>query len=338
MGAKPAAGHERLTEEALCAWPVLVAAYQAARRGKRGTPEVSAWFPDWEARLLRLRERLHAGYVFGPYRTFEVRDPKPRKVAAAPFADRVVHHAIVALVGPRFDRGMISSSFACRAGMGGRAAKGALLKECRSGSARYFAKCDVRRYFASVRHDVLLARLDRVSGDAWSRSLLSALIASWQGDEPGVGIPIGNLTSQLFANVYLNDVDHYMLRTARARGYMRYVDDMVWFGGDKDTLWRQLGALSERLAPLGLTLHPRKTRVGLVEDGVDFAGMVAAPRWLRLRGASKRRGLRHLAAFRRDFRRGDTPATAYLERMTSFAAIGAECGAYRLLAARGLRW
>jgi len=328
-----------LTREAMTAWPALVAAYHEARRGKRSRAAVDGWFHDWELRLVALREGLGAGWRFGPYSTFEVCDPRRRLIAAAPFEDRVVHHAMVTLLAPWFARGMIATSFACREGLGGGASRDALLRQCRSARAVWFVKCDVRRYFPSVRHDLLIEKLHRACGDDWSRALVTALVESWHAlDAPGHGLPIGNLTSQLFANVYLDTVDRFMLRTARARGYLRYVDDMVWFGDDLGALHTQVALLSERLATLGLALHPGKTRVGRVEDGVDFAGVVASRRWVRLRGHTKRRALRHLANLRRRWRAGAIDEGVYLQRLRSFIALGRAVGAKRMLAKRGMAW
>lgn len=332
-------GRERLTRESALAWPRLVAAYIRARAGKRRSPEAAAWFRNWESRLLTLRARLDAGYVFGPYRVFVVRDPKVRQVAAAPFDDRVVHHVLVDLLSRWFEPAMIPTSVACRTGKGGAAARDALARACRTPGLVYVAHTDVRRYFASIRHDRLLRRLDKACGDDWARALMRSLLASWETDgTPGTGIPIGNLTSQLFANVYLDEIDHFMVRTARVRGYLRYVDDIVWFAEDKPTLWAQLGMLRERLVPLGLTLHPKKTRVGRVVDGADFAGLVVSPTWIRLRGATKRRALRHLASVRRRWRRGELATERYFARMQSFIALGRGAGARGLLARRGLAW
>lgn len=327
----------RLTRASVTSWSTLVRAHHDARRGKRGRRAVDAWFHDWEPRLLAVQQRLREGWRFGAYHTFQVRDPKPRDVAAAPFEDRVVHHAVVAHLAPWFERRMVSTSFACREGLGGRAAREALLRACRDPRNRYFAACDVRRYFPSMRHAVLRAKVAPACGDAWSCGLVDALIDSWHtADAPGCGIPIGNLTSQLFANVYLAEVDRFMLRTVRVRGYLRYVDDMVWFGDDAPALHAQVAVLAGCVASLGLALHPAKTRVARVADGVDFAGVVATDRALRLRGLTKRRALRHLAHLRRGLRRGAATEVAYTERVRSFVALLREVGAQEMLAGRGL--
>lgn len=328
-----------LTLAALSTWEHLLAAYHDARRGKRHHGPVSAWFGDWELRLLALQRRLREGYVFGPYATFAVHDPRPRLVAAAPFEDRVVHHAMVRAIGPMLDRRLPAACVACRAGRGGAASKDLLLRGCRSAKAVWYAKCDVRRYFASVRHGVLDRQLAPLCGDDGARALVRALLASWHTEGvPGHGIPIGNLTSQLFANAYLMGVDHYMQRTARAQGYIRYVDDMVWFAPERSTLLAQLTALSERLAALGLALHPRKTRIGRVSEGVDFAGVVATATTVRIRGATKRRALRHLTVMRRRWRRGEISEGRYLGRLRGAVALFRSVGAKGLLAKRGLAW
>ncbi len=328
-----------MTRDELTDWSNLVAAWREARRGKRHARPVDAWFADAERNLLALRSRLGDGYVFGPYRPFTVFDPRRRLVAAAPFEDRVVHHAIVRSIGPRLERRLSDRCVACRPGLGGDASKRLLLRACRSARSVWYAKCDVRRYFASIRHDALLRQLLPLCGDAWSEALLTSLVESWHSEgTPGQGIPIGNLTSQLFANAHLHGVDQYMLRTADARGWIRYVDDMVWFGDDPETLRRQVALLDARLATLGLTLHPRKTRIGRVDEGVDFAGVVATARTVRLRGSSKRRALRHLGAVRRAWRAGAVSEERYLERMRSVVALFRSVGAKGLLAKRGLAW
>jgi RNA-directed DNA polymerase len=329
----------KLTRDALTDWGGLSAAYREARRGKRHTRAVDAWFVDCDARLLALQQRLREGYRFGPYNTFRVNDPRPRLIAAAPFEDRVVHHAIVRVIGPLLEPRLVTRCVACRAGFGGTEAKRLLLEQCRSARSVWYAKCDVRRYFASIRHDLLRRQLRPLCGDAWAADLLDALLDSWHTEGcAGRGIPIGDLTSQLFANAYLMGVDQFMLRTARARGYIRYVDDMVWFADDRDTLRRQLDQLGVRLDSMGRALHPRKTRIGKVSEGVDFAGVVATARTVRVRGSTKRRALRHLTALRRGWRSGVVREARYLDRLRSVVALFRSVGAGRFLARRGLAW
>lgn len=328
-----------VTRDELTDWTSLVTAWREARRGKRHAPSVDAWFSDAEGRLLALQSRLREGYRFGPYARFTVFDPRRRLVAAAPFDDRVVHHAIVRAIGPRIEQRLSPRCVACRVGRGGAASRELLLRQCRSARAVWFAKCDVRRYFASIRHDVLLRQLRPLCGDAWAVALLESLLASWHTEgAPGTGIPIGNLTSQLFANAHLHGVDLYMQRTAGARGWIRYVDDMVWFGDDRALLVAQVAQLEARLNGLGLALHPRKTRIGRVCDGVDFAGVVATATTVRLRSATKRRALRHLSALRRQWRSGDVTEARYLDRIESVVALFRSVGARGLLARRALAW
>lgn len=328
-----------LSRERMLDWATLAGAYHRARRGKRHTPSAGEWFIDWEARLAALRDRLAEGYRFGPYRRFLVRDPKVREVAAAPFADRIVHHAIVECVEAVCERRLLSMCVACRKGKGLKAARSAVTAAARNPANAFFLKCDVRAYFASIRHDAMLAMLSRLCADDWSMGLLETLLDSWHSPAAqGTGIPIGNLTSQLFANLYLSGVDLFMTRTAGARGYVRYVDDILWFGDEKAKMWSQLALLRNRLAPLGLQLHPAKTRVGLVARGVDFAGLVVTPTTIRLRGATKRRSLRHLRALRRARRLGEVDMAQYLDRVQSLVALAGFVPATGLVRSMGLAW
>ncbi len=328
-----------MTRDEIIAWPALLSAWREARAGKRRAASVDRWFGDAEGMLLALQRRLCAGYRFGPYRVFEICDPKRRIIAAAPFDDRIVHHAIVRAIGPAIERRLVAGCVACRVGRGGAEGARRLLRACRSTRATHYAKCDVRRYFASIRHEVLLRQLLPLCGDAWSAELLRSLIDSWHTPgAPGTGIPIGNLTSQLFANAHLLGVDLYMSRTAGAAHWMRYVDDMVWFADDPATLRRQLVALRQRLGALGLELHPRKTRIGRVSDGVDFAGIVATATTVRVRSGTVRRAFRHLRALRKRWRRNPRLEGRYLDRLRAVIALLRGADARGLLARRGLAW
>ncbi|MBN1612452.1 MAG: RNA-directed DNA polymerase [Polyangiaceae bacterium] len=232
---------------------------------------------------------------------------------------------------------MLPTVTACRQGLGLAAAHRALLRACRRPGLGYFAKCDIRRYFASVRDDVLLELLGPHCSDDWARALVQGLVHSWS-DTPGRGMPIGNLTSQLFANAYLTRTDLTMTRSVGARSYLRYVDDFVWFGSDATILHRQVAALAEELGRVGLCLHPAKTRVAPVSEGVDFAGVVAFSDHVRLRGRSKRRALALWRRQREDCAQGRLSEERYHSSLLSLVALGARTGARGWLRSRGLSW
>ena len=226
-----------------------------------------------------------------------------RQVAAAPFRDRVVHHAIVRVIQPIFERRFIEDSYASRPGKGTHAA----MRRASQFAQRYdyALKCDVQKYFPSIDHGVLLKLLRRVIGDERLLDLIGLIIESHQdgvrqewpvgGDLFDVeihkrGLPIGNLTSQFFANVYLNALDHFVKHRLRSKGYVRYLDDFLLFGPDRKKLRQQGKAVKEKLGELQLRMHPEKYRLIPTRCGVDFAGFVVfANGRIRVRSSTVRR-------------------------------------------------
>ena len=277
-------------------WPILTspphlfAAARAAARRKRRRPDVAAFLLNLETEVFALRRDLLAGtWTPGPYRTFTVADPKPRVISAAPFRDRVVHHALTSLLEPPFERRFIRDSYACRTGYGTHRALDRARAACRT--FPYVLKCDVARYFPSIDHAILMQQLAKVVACDATLGLAArivegfALPAALRADPvyfPGDslftpvdrphGLPLGNQTSQFFANVYLNPFDPFVVRRLRPGCYVRYVDDLLLFGHDPRSLLAQRQAIAEWLARLRLVVHPRKTRVFRVRDGVTFLG------------------------------------------------------------------
>ncbi len=275
--------------ERVAAFENLVAAWIGARRGKTRKPAVARFGYAAEREVHRIRAELLEGtYRFGPYRAFQVCDTKPRRILAAPFRDRVVHHAICRVVAPILDATLIADTFACRKGRGTLAAMKRVREFVREVPDGYALKADVRRYFDSIDRELLVAMLGRNIKDARLLGLLRALIESAPpgGAGPGKGIPIGNLTSQTFANLYLSPVDHATKETLGIGRYARYVDDIVVVDASKARLWEIAGCLDRSLAALHLTLHPRKVTVRPVRSGVDFVGYVVFPNRVRVRGAN----------------------------------------------------
>jgi retron-type reverse transcriptase len=266
----------------------LLAAFREAARGKGHRSDVLAYRYHLEPRLVALRERLATGdYAFGPYRAFRVLDPKPRQVLSAPFDDRIVHHALCRVLEPIFEPTFIFDSYACRPGKGTHAAVLRLqsfLREVRSG---WVLKADIRKFFQSVDRGVLLALLARKLKDQRVLDLADQVITSAPEDPAfgaGKGLPIGNLTSQLFANVYLNPLDHFVKEHARERRYVRYVDDFMIVGPRKEDLQRLKDEIDEFLGErLGLALHAHKSQVAPVRSGVGFLGYRVWPDRLRVR-------------------------------------------------------
>ncbi len=218
---------------------LLAAAHESARR-KRFEPAVAAFHFGLETELWRLHHELKNGtYVPGPYTEFYVHEPKKRMISAAPYRDRVVHHALTRVLSPIFEPTFVTDSYACRVGKGTHAAVGRAQQFARR--FRYVLKADVRKFFPSLDHQILNERISRKIKDPHVLDLVRRLIEHSNAQEqifhrfPGDdlftaserrhGIPIGNQTSQFFANVYLDSLDHFIKERERMKGYVRYVDD-----------------------------------------------------------------------------------------------------------------
>jgi retron-type reverse transcriptase len=288
-------------------------AFRKAARGKRGNPEVAGFEFYLEGHLFSLQAELRAqSYLPGAYRSFYIRDPKRRLISAAPFRDRVVHHAVCNLIEPIFEATFIHDSYANRAGKGTHAALGRA-----QGFARqhpFVLQGDIRQFFPSIDHQILQGLLARKIADVRVMDLCAKILAGGGGilqEEyemvyfPGDdllaalrwrGLPIGNLTSQFWANVYLNELDQFVKRELRVRAYVRYVDDFLLFADQKPILWEWKAAICERLQGLRLTLHDRSSTVYPVSNGIPFLGLRLYPTHRRLK---RRNGV----AFQRRFRR-----------------------------------
>lgn len=253
----------------------LYVAYLKARRGRRYDSEVLLFAAHLEDELMALYRELATGaYRTGEYRAFIVHEPKRREVAALPFRDRVAHHAICNVVEPIFERGFIAHSYACRVGKGTHAGVDQvtawLRRLWREGVEPYALKGDVSQYFASVDHNALLYILRRKIGCQRTLDLLGMIIRG--AGHSGKGIPIGNLTSQLFANIYLNELDQFVKHELRAHYYLRYMDDFVILHPDKAQLHQWQDAIAAFLgARLCLVLNHR-TRIFPTSQGIDFLG------------------------------------------------------------------
>jgi len=296
----------------LCSFENIYAAYRAARRGKRRHESVAAFEYHQERELLRLRDELGAEtWRPGPYHSFYIHDPKRRLISAAPFRDRVVHHALINVIEPIWERRFIFDTYANRVGKGTHRALGRCQQFARRW--RYVLQCDIRQFFPAIDHAILQMELARLIGDSPVRQLCNRILDSGMGvlseeydmvwfdgdtllaaNRPR-GLPIGNLTSQFWANVYLNGFDHFVKRELKCAGYVRYVDDFLLFGDDKGQLREWRSALIEYLAGLRLTLHEGRAQVFPVGTGIPFLGFRVYPTHRRLKsrnGLNFRRRLR----------------------------------------------
>jgi len=248
-----------------------------------------------EANILAIRDELQNGtYEWGKYRAFYVNEPKRRLIEAAPFRDRVVHHAIHEVLEPLYDPSFYYHSYACRTGRGTHAAVSTLRRWIGKRPALYFLKMDVKSFFASINREVLFSILQCRIGDMRLLALIKTLIMNAPGT---VGIPIGNLTSQLFANVYLDRLDQFVKRVLRVPYFLRYMDDVLFFSDSREQLvrWRQEIEEFGR-EQLKLRFHPHKTLIGAARDGISFVGYRTYPWGISVRGRSLRRFRKRLLA------------------------------------------
>ena len=308
----------------------LLAAYLRARRGKQGRHEIATFGWRLEAKLLALREELLSGsYAHGAYRHFIVSDSKRREISAAPFRDRVVHHAVVAALEPLFERGFIYDTYACRRGKGTHVALARF--EQFSLTSRYVLSMDISKYFASIDHAILFTLLRRKIRDMRMLELCRRIIVSHE-DSPGRGIPIGNLTSQLFANIYLSEFDQYAKHTLRLSHYIRYMDDVALLSDDKKDLHEAKEAAAAFLHErLGLALHPRKVQIMPVASGVDFLGYRIYPHHRLLRKSTV---VRFVARLKREKLRGGGASKDSIRSWLGYARDADSHGLLRSLARR----
>ena len=294
--------------------------------------------------MLRLERELFTGsYRHGRYRDFIVHDSKKRLISAAPYRDRVVHHALCNVVEPLFDKGFIYDSYACRKSKGTHAAVDRFSAFARKW--RFVLKCDIRKYFQNIDHQILMAIIGRKIRCRRTLDLIREIVCSRQdrsqieyfpGDDlftPAQrrrGIPIGNLTSQFFANVYLDGFDHFVKEILRCRSYVRYVDDFVVFDDDKARLWEIKERMAAFLAGLRLKLHKNKCRVYRVADGVRFLGYRIFPDHRLLPKDNVLGMRRRLKGMRRDYGNRVISLAQVNQRIHSWLGHACHADTYRL--------
>jgi len=240
------------------------------------------------------RELVDKRYDPGKYHNFKIYEPKERIISAAPYRDRIVHHAIHNVLEPIFEPTFIYDSYATRKGKGTHAAIDRFQQFSRKNI--YVLKCDVQKYFPSVDHSILMGLIKRKVGCSSTIWLIDKILSSHCNDDRG-RMPIGNLTSQFFANIYLNGMDHFIKENLRCKYYVRYMDDFVIFHNDKQFLWHVKREVEKYLGMLKLRLHDSKCRVFKTENGVPFLGMLVFPDKRRLKRTSIVRFKRRLKKF-----------------------------------------
>jgi retron-type reverse transcriptase len=266
--------------EKIAAAENLLEAWREFLPGKRGKRDVQEFQLRLMDNILALRADLMNGaYRHGGYHAFSISDPKPRSIHKAGVRDRLLHHAIYRVLYLFFDRTFIADSFSCRDGKGTHAAMDRFQKFSRIVSKNntrtcWVLKCDIKKFFANINHETLMDIFSQYSTDRKLLDLLREIVASFSS-RPGVGLPLGNLTSQLFVNVYMNEFDQFVKHRLKVKHYIRYADDFVIFSPNREWLEIILPKISNFLNNrLKLTLHPKKISIATISSGVDFLGWV----------------------------------------------------------------
>ncbi|MCC5875576.1 MAG: RNA-directed DNA polymerase [Candidatus Sumerlaeia bacterium] len=289
----------------------LARAHRLARRGKLKRPEVARFHLNWELEVVGLEEELATlSWQPGPFRTFTIYEGKARVISAVPYRDRVVHQAIMNHLAPHLERSFVFDTFACRTGKGTEAARARAQHFLRR--HRYFLHLDAVKYFPSIPQPRLKEMLRRHVGDGHLLEILERIIDHDGSPLPGDlvewserrGLPIGSLTSQWFANLYLSPLDHFIKERLRVPGYVRYMDDMVFFANDKEELWQAEGEARRFLEEkLGLRMH-KNPRLAPSSEGLSFLGMQIFPTYRRLLPPSGYRFQRRMAGVLRAYDKG----------------------------------
>jgi retron-type reverse transcriptase len=324
----------------------LTEAASSAFKGKRKSPGAAAFMANLETEVLSLERALLAGtYRPGGYREFTVRDAKTRHISAAPFRDRVVHHAFCRAVEPVFERGFVYDSYANRMGKGTHRAVDRYAKY--AGRYRHVLRCDIYRYFPAIDHGILKLDIRRRVACAKTLWLGDTIIDGSNPQEtvtihfPGDdlftpferrrGLPIGNLTSQFFANVYLDGLDHYCKEVLRAKGYIRYVDDFALFHDDPDVLKTWRNKIDRYLTGRRLLLHLRKTSVVPTSEPSRFLGYVLISNDRRcLPEDNVRRFRGRLRSMRDRYRAGTITLNEVRQRVNSWIAHADHADTWKL--------
>lgn len=318
----------------------LFFAWKEFRRGKANKKDVMQFEYRLEQNIFQLFKDLKSRkYKHGPYKGFYITDPKQRHIHKATVRDRVIHHAIYNRLYPIFNPTFIATSFSCRVGKGTHKGVLWLDKVVRKVSRNYtqpchVLKCDIRKFFDSVDHNVLISILSKRIKDKNMMWLLVTVINSFYFGYSSLfdktGIPIGNLTSQLFANIYMNELDQFVKHKLKVSYYARYTDDFVIVSQSKEELRSILGPVREFLfSTLKLKLHPNKVSIRKLHNGVDFLGYIVLPHYKLMRTKTKRRINKGMLQKVKEYKRGKVDQDSVEKSLHSYLGALSHADTFR---------
>lgn len=306
------------------------------RLGKRSKADVQNFEHNLEDNLFTLYNDLkNKTFRHSDYIPFYITDPKRRHIHKANIRDRVLHHAIFRQLYPIFDKGFIFDSYSCRIGKGTHNAVNRLeyfvrIISCNYRQNLWALKCDVSKFFDSIDPQRLSDLIDLKISDPDVRWLIDKVLHSFRKAN-GLGIPLGNVTSQLFANIYLNELDQFMKRELKIKYYLRYCDDFIILSERKEYLESLTPIIAKFLEDrLGLILHPRKIIYTKLSQGIDFLGYVILPHHRVLRTKTKNRILRKIQGNKIGLKQGTMEEEYFNRSMASYSGMLKHCDSWKI--------
>jgi len=318
----------------------LFISWEKFKKGKRNKPDVAKFEFVLEKNIFKLhRDLKNKIYKHGKYKGFYICDPKVRHIHKATVRDRVIHHAIFRILNEVFEPTFIQASFSCRIGKGNHKGVLALEDMTRKVSKNYtkncfVLKCDIKKFFDSIDHVILLEILCRKIKDEDTIYLLKEIIQSFSASQINLfhrkGIPIGNLTSQLFANIYMNEFDQFIKHKLKIKYYARYTDDFVIVSDTKEEFNNILKKLESFLKEkLSLKLHPHKVEVRKLHQGIDFLGYVVKPHHKSLRTKTRKRLVKKLNYRVKEFQKGKIGKNTLKQTLASYLGVLSHASEYK---------
>lgn len=314
----------------------LFLAWKEFKRGKTSKIEVQEFAFNLEDTIFKLHIELKQK-VWKPdtYVAFYVRDPKLRHIHKASIRDRVFNQALFRVLYQIFDKGFIPDSYSCRNGKGAHRGVKMLQRYIRKMSHNYTQpvlalKCDVRKFFDNIDHEILFAIIKRKITDPDILSIIQMILGSFEVKQ-GAGLPLGNVTSQLFANVYLNELDQFVKHTLKAKYYLRYCDDFIILDPDTSVLEKYIRDVDSFLQEkLHLFLHPHKIVIRKCTQGIDFLGYVTLPQQTVLRTKTKKRIMKKILFTKARMNRGLITQETFDHTLNSYLGMLTHCDGYKI--------
>ena len=310
-------------------------AWKEFKKGKINNRDVQEFTFCLEDNIFQLHEELKSHrYTHSEYTSFFVTDPKLRHIHKASVRDRLLHHAVFRILYPIFDRSFIYDSYSCRVEKGTHRAVNRLerfiAKLSHNSRLVYALKCDVRKFFDSIDQSILTQFIDRKIKDEGTRWLIGRILGSFS-KAPGVGLPLGNVTSQLFANIYLNELDQFVKHNLKEKYYLRYCDDFIILGNDREKLSMLVDRIRYFLGEkLKLSLHGDKIIIRKHRQGIDFLGYVVLPYHRVIRTKTRKRIINRIVDMREEFDEDLISQESFKHSLNSYLGVFSHCNGYEL--------